>query len=253
MSIYALEDDAIVAVWYVYDNEGHPLWLIGTGSHDGERASLDVQVAFGGFFPPEFEATDVVLSDWGQFEIAFSSCSEATFRWMPVEGSEYTGGEMTIEKLTQTLGASCEAAKHSGASTGPAGASGSDAFGSAQSALWYNPDQPGHGYSVYMLEDDQVVVVWYVFDDMGNPLWLIGTGSHNGESAVLTVNSAAGGLFPPLFSSDDVTLTEWGVMELRFLDCDSGVFSWMPNETTGFEPGEVSVIRLTSSLGLGCG
>lgn len=253
LSIYALENDAIVAVWYVYDNEGRPLWLIGTGSHDGEKASLDVQVAFGGFFPPEFDATDVVLSDWGQFEIAFSDCNEATFRWMPVDGSEYAGGEMAIEKLTQTLGADCATTKRTDISVEPAGASGSDVFGAAQSALWYNPDQPGHGYSVYMLDDAQVVAVWYVFDDMGNPLWLIGTGSHNGESAVLTVNSAEGGLFPPMFSSDGVTLTEWGTMELRFLDCDSGVFSWAPNTTTGFEPGEVSAIRLTTSLGLGCG
>ena len=252
LSIYALENDGIVAVWYVYDNEGRPLWLIGTGSHDGETALLDVQVAFGGFFPPSFDPADVVLSDWGQFEIAFSGCNEATFRWMPIEDSEYTSGEMAIQKLTQTRGATCATAMALQATARLSKGAAFDPIGAAQSALWYNPDQPGHGYSVYMLEDDQVVVVWYVFDDMGNPLWLIGTGSHNGESAVLTVNSAAGGLFPPLFSSEDVTLTEWGVMELRFLDCDSGVFSWMPNGTTGFEPGEVSVIRLTSSLGLGC-
>ncbi len=252
LSVYALEDNGIVVVWYVYDNEGRPLWLIGTGTHDGQSAVMDVQIASGGAFPPAFNPADVELRDWGQFEIAFANCEEGIFRWMPVADTEYTSGEMPIEKLAQTLGATCDSGDMATAQAKQLNLVSAHAARAAQSALWYAPEQPGHGFSVYMLEDEQVVAVWYVFDDAGNPLWLIGTGSFDGEVAELSVNSAAGAAFPPLFSADEVELTDWGTMELRFSDCESGVFSWAPNPETGFTSGELEVVRLTTMLGLGC-
>ena len=39
----------------------------------------------------------------------------------------------------------------------------------AHSALWYNPEQSGHGINVYLLENNRILVFWYVFDDAGKP------------------------------------------------------------------------------------
>ena len=246
LSVYVVDANQLVAIWYVYDNSGDPLWLIGTGSYDGALATLSVQAASGAQFPPNFIPSDVALSDWGQFELRFESCDDAAFSWEPNDAETYTSGEMDLQRLTTTFGLPC--------SDGGLAAKGQmeGMFDPSQSALWYDPDQPGHGYSVYLLEDSQIVVVWYVFDNEGSPLWLIGSGSHDGSTATVEVNSASGAMFPPLFSADDVKLAPWGTMTVQFTDCDSGVFSWSPLDGNGFSAGEASVIRLTNSPGLTC-
>ncbi len=120
------------------------------------------------------------------------------------------------------------------------------------SALWYNPDQNGHGINVYMLANQRVIVIWYVYDDFGNPLWLLGVGTHDGFKAIIDVNINTGAKFPPNFESSDVISTNWGKFELSFTDCNNGNFKWIPNANNGFSAGEMSIQRINNTLDLAC-
>ncbi|MBS0582220.1 MAG: hypothetical protein JSS42_03860, partial [Proteobacteria bacterium] len=64
---------------------------------------------------------------------------------------------------------------------------------------WYLPDQSGHGFNVEVLkgpgQDNGFLAFWYVYDNAGNNLWLVGQGSYVGDTATLNVQSGSGGLF----------------------------------------------------------
>lgn len=54
------------------------MWLHNEDS-DGQKASLGVNVASGGMFPPDFNQVDVMLNNWGQFESEFTDCDNGLF------------------------------------------------------------------------------------------------------------------------------------------------------------------------------
>jgi hypothetical protein len=252
-----LDNDSVVMVWYVYDNEGNPLWLIGTGTHDGLTATVDVSIANGALFPPDFNADDVTLTDWGQFELSFTGCDAGLFKWFPLDGNGFSAGETNVSRLINTSGLTCSdtgnpVTKVQESTTQVYSEFGEFNMQAGHTALWYNPEQSGHGFNIYMLEDNRMVAVWYVYDSQGRPLWLIGTGTHDGVKATIDVSIANGALFPPLFNPDDVNLESWGQFEIQFNDCNSGLFKWMPNQGNGFTAGETDVVRLITTQGLTC-
>ncbi len=120
------------------------------------------------------------------------------------------------------------------------------------SALWYDPNQSGHGINVYLLAENRILVFWYVYDHDGNPIWLLAVGTHDGKTAQLDVTSHTGGLFPPSFDPNDVISEPWGKFELEFVDCNQGVFRWIPISGSGFDTGEMNITRLIYTLGLSC-
>ena len=66
----------------------------------------------------------------------------------------------------------------------------------AFSSSWYDPDHAGHGLSLEVIDSaagKSLVAYWYTFDSTGKPLWLIGQGVVEGESAsmVLSVTASA--------------------------------------------------------------
>ncbi len=254
INVYMLADNRIVVFWYVYDNDGHPLWLLGVGTHDRQTATLDVQSGSGAFFPPDFNSNDVNFINWGQFKLTFSDCNNGVFSWIPIEGNGYTAGQMNVTRINNTLGLSCTIGtiNKQGIIQNPSIV---DNFpmDASHSALWYDPEQSGHGINVYMLEDNRIIVFWYVFDNTGKPIWLIAVGEHDDTKAILNTQISSGALFPPNFDSNDVDFQDWGTVELEFSGCNNGIFKWMPlaNEN-GFTAGEMPVVRLNNTLELEC-
>ena len=64
-------------------------------------------------------------------------------------------------------------------------ADGAPDIGPAHSGSWYNAAQSGHGFSLEVGQTangmPQAVVYWYVYDDRGNPLFLVGQGAPQGN------------------------------------------------------------------------
>jgi len=251
INVYMLADNNLIVIWYVYDSQGNPIWLLGIGSHDGIEATLDVKRYDGALFPPSFDSDDVIPTVWGQFKLSFSSCDAGNFKWIPVADNGFSAGETNVIRLNTTLGLSCitEAVD---AKTKVDMTTSSSTIQAAHSALWFDPEQNGHGINVYLLSDDVLIVLWYIYNNTGDPIWLLGIGTHDGSKATLDVKYYDGAMFPPNFESDDVNPTDWGQFELEFSGCDTGLFKWMPVDNNGFTAGEMNLTRLTTTLGLTC-
>ena len=130
------------------------------------------------------------------------------------------------------------------------------------SGAWFNPDQPGHGISVEVLDDERTVFFWYTYDSDGNPIWLIAQG----------VNSAihVTGLFIPMirveatayfyegmifgeFDPRTNTQQEWGriFLDFPYSECHRAHMEWFPT-MEGFTQGATELVRLTSLYELDC-
>lgn len=120
------------------------------------------------------------------------------------------------------------------------------------SGVWYNPEQDGHGLNINVLDDQRMVIFWYTYDNNGNQLWLVGSGSFENDVATLDVVSTRDALFPPNFDADDVERADWGTFEISFEGCDQAQFQWNPNAGTGFTAGSMPMTRLARNAGLAC-
>jgi hypothetical protein len=256
INVYMLADNRIIVLWYVYDDQGNQVWLLGVGTHDGTKATLDVTFNDGAMFPPNFDSADVNSVSWGQFELEFSNCNDGLFKWMPLANNGFTAGETNVARLTTSSGLTCADSSTKVARitqvAKPLLKAGDFAIQDAHSALWYNPEQSGHGLNVYMLADNRIIVIWYVYDAQGNQVRLIGVGTHDGIKATLDVTVTSGAMFPPNFDADDVSSENWGQFELEFSGCNNGIFKWLPVDGNGYTAGETDVVRLNTTLGLTC-
>jgi hypothetical protein len=120
------------------------------------------------------------------------------------------------------------------------------------SGMWYNPSQSGHGLTVEVLADQRIMLAWYVFDQQGQQIWLVGAGTYSGADATVEVSILTDGLFPPEFDSGAVDQQLWGTLQLSFNNCQQAQFSWQPAAGVDYPAGSMTLSRLTAIEGLPC-
>lgn len=121
----------------------------------------------------------------------------------------------------------------------------------ALSGLWYDPARPYQGFTFSFDSDGNVAVTWYVYDNAGNQVWLIGSSRLVGNRAEIPIVITSGGLFPPAFDPGQVTRTPWGTLVLDVVSCTSLDVSWSPT-LPGYRAGTLRVAPLIISGGLPC-
>ena len=123
----------------------------------------------------------------------------------------------------------------------------------ALSGFWYNQSTSGQGFDIQFPGNGVALAVFYTFDNAGNNLWLIATGSISGNKATLTMTQTTGGFFPPNFPTDPskINKTTWGTLTLTFSDCNNAVAAWVPL-VPGYVSGSMPITRLTGIGGLTC-
>lgn len=115
---------------------------------------------------------------------------------------------------------------------------------------YYDPEHDGHYVSFQVLPIDLVAAVWWTYDSQGNPLWLIGSGEVDGDTARIEVFSSRGMALPSL-DDDQREQKRWGTLELRFNNCHSLDMRWT-TDRPNFSDGETELQRLTFNEGLEC-
>jgi hypothetical protein len=130
------------------------------------------------------------------------------------------------------------------------------------SGAWFNPDQPGHGISVEILDDERTIFFWYTYDLDGNPFWLIAQGENNQirlwdlflpyirvEATAYYHEGMIFGEFDPATREQQ----EWGtiILDFLYLDCSTAHMEWYPT-MEGFTQGSTDLVRLTSLSELDC-
>lgn len=116
---------------------------------------------------------------------------------------------------------------------------------------WYNPDQPGHGLQIEVIDLSQAVLAWYTFDTEGKPLWLIGNGQIAGDTLRAEVRQFAGTRFPPEFDAAEIEAATWGEVIFTRTDCDAAAVEWIP-VTDAFSTGQMPLERVTRIDGSHC-
>lgn len=107
-------------------------------------------------------------------------------------------------------------------------------IGPAHSGSYYNIDQSGHGFSIEFGVVGGVpigVVYWYTFDDLGNPIFMVGNGVPDGTELVVTFDSPVGmvyGVWDPTAIPEPKDLG--GVAVFNFSDRQNATFSYTPSE-----------------------
>jgi hypothetical protein len=124
------------------------------------------------------------------------------------------------------------------------------------SGNFFNKGQPGHGFFFEVIEDGDrnlIFVAWMVFDNNGNPMWLVGQGPIDGLSATVPTQRLSGTNFPPNFDANDIIREDVGTLVFEFSDCNNGTVDFLAAD--GFEFGSVAfpISRLTTIEGRPCG
>lgn len=102
-------DGSALLVWYTFDSEGRPSWLIGTSPGRSADGVLRFELLRprGTRFGAGFSREEVQRPRWGSAELAFEGCDRATLRWQPVEPG-WPAGQLALQQLTRIDGsASC--------------------------------------------------------------------------------------------------------------------------------------------------
>jgi plastocyanin len=116
---------------------------------------------------------------------------------------------------------------------------------------WYLPAQSGHGFNVEVLANNGFLAFWYVYDNSGNNLWLVGQGTYTGDTATMDLYQGTGGMFPPNFDKTKIVRTKWGTMTMTFTDCNNATAQWTPI-VPGYASGSMALQRLTGVTGVAC-
>ena len=124
------------------------------------------------------------------------------------------------------------------------------------SGTWYNELRDGEGFLFDVFPTDtggpQLVASYYTYDDMGNQVWLVGSGMVDGNYVRTEMEITRGGTFGVLLNPQDVVRSDWGTLEFIFTSCSAGYVWVNPNAEMlaagmGFEAFEFEINRLTPS------
>jgi hypothetical protein len=112
---------------------------------------------------------------------------------------------------------------------------GSPWIGGQHSGSWYNREQSGHGFSIEIGKKPDgsplAAVYWYIYDDFGNPIFLVGQGVPDGNVLEVNFNAPVGMVFGE-FDPQSVVREAGGIGRFEFSSKESGVFSYTPSEFT---------------------
>ena len=105
-------------------------------------------------------------------------------------------------------------------------------IGPGHSGSWYNADQSGHGFSMEFGQQPDgsplAVIYWYIYDDLGNPIFMLGSGVPDGNRVEIEFVSPVGMVYGE-FDPDSVSREDGGTAVFEFSDSDTGIFSYTPS------------------------
>jgi hypothetical protein len=231
-----LPDKRALAYWFTFDEDGNPRWLIGTGTVVGNRIEFpELITASGARFGEAFDADDVVYETVGSARMIFSDCDTGWYEY------EAFGLHRTVDfqALTSTWGTNCGSAPED---VDPR----ADLSGS-----WYDPEQAGQGLTLQWVSPDSMLLVWFTYDQSGNPFWIIGQSEAGSTDPIVfpELLTVRGPRFGDAFDPDAREQSIWGAAELQ-LDCAQGRLDYSAS-LDGFEDGSLPLSRLTELTGLG--
>ncbi|NKI36530.1 hypothetical protein HFP89_15270 [Wenzhouxiangella sp. XN79A] len=112
---------------------------------------------------------------------------------------------------------------------------------------WTVVGRDAEGFMIDVTDRNQLVAIWFTYDDDGTQMWMIGTAQQfDRAGAAMDLFRTDGPTFEQIrqigFDNSLIDIEPWGGMYLRFLDCNSATVAW--RSTTGFGQGDFEIERL---------
>lgn len=232
--------------WFTYDTErqgeevtanlgetGHR-WLNAVGAYSGNQAVLDISYATGGLFDTP---TDISEITDGTIILTFTDCENGTVEYdIPSAGLQ---GIVPIRRVVADNIILCEALFNSSSVNNAEPVTEALPLVDMNVGLndaWYNPDTNGQGFFTTVFpEIGYVLLSWFTYDterpaegvtaNLGEPghRWFNALGTISGNTAILDITIASGGLFD---SPKEISETTDGTIVLTFEDCTSGTVEY---------------------------
>jgi len=127
------------------------------------------------------------------------------------------------------------------------------AIGPGYSGTWYNPAQDGHGFSIEISEFPDGtpvgIVIWYIYDDQGNPMFMVGEGAPYGNQ-LLVIFERPWGMEFGVFDPSSVYREDGGTGLLEFTGENSATFKYTPSEDMeklGHSPINIPLVKFFDS------
>jgi hypothetical protein len=225
----------MLVAWYVY-YQGEPMWLIGVGDVDRDRARIPMTVTRGTGFGDDFDSESVIREDWGSLELVFESDTELSLRWQSDHGDGEVG-TLSMDHLSKPESISVP----------------NTDVGLCSSGVYWNPTQDGQGLlveSVMLDGQPGLSWSWYHYRD-GEQLWLVGSGVFEGNRVVAEAYAGVTGEFPPAFKSNESQVDLWGTVEFVFDGERNFTLNWNPQGQPE-QPGSLDYSQLAGLADSGC-
>lgn len=120
-------------------------------------------------------------------------------------------------------------------------------IGPAHSGSFYNTAQSGHGFSVeFGTAPDGTplaVIYWYLYDDMGHNVFLLGTGTPVGNRVEVTFESVLGMRYGVWDKTEVEREGNAGQGVFTFIDRDNALFSYTPSNYAMMTFGHTSPVE----------
>jgi hypothetical protein len=202
-----LERDQVtfILTCYFYD-VGEQFWVIGVGElANGQITFGEMTITSGAQYGNAFDPNDVVRSNWGSAVMTWSDCNNADLKLNPVLPPGYE--KVTLD-LTRIVPTTC----------GGGGVQGDSA---AWMGAFFDPNRDGEGFHFGVEAGEVFVMTWYTYLD-GKQVWMIGTGTRDGQRVVFSdVVITSGANFGSEFDPIDVVKEPFGEIIVDFTDCNN--------------------------------
>lgn len=245
--VEVLNDTTALIIWFTFtpadSDTGIQAWFGGVGSIDGNRIIVNsANITSGAIFGDAFDPADVVRTPWGSIEFAFDDQSSGTmtFAGLPVYGS----GTRAFVRLSGIVGLPLGVAAADLPDPGPGqpGISGT----------WVDFSHDGEGWFLQEVAPGIVVMAWFTFNDVGQQVWVIGTGVVQDNVVMFdSVRIADGTDFGDAFDQTQVNRMRWGDIRIVFTDCNTAILTYQ-SDFPEFGAGQLEPVRLTSLQNLNC-
>ncbi len=110
--VEVLNETSAVVIWFTYDTEGNPVWMLGSGEIDGSTIIVsEFQTTSGGIFGSAFSPSDVVYKPWGPAAFTYGSCggnsSAGNMRYIPPNEFGFESTQL-LYRLISVHGLQCD-------------------------------------------------------------------------------------------------------------------------------------------------
>ncbi|MGV6852282.1 MAG: S8 family serine peptidase [bacterium] len=177
-----IQGQTAVVLWYFYDTEGDPVWMLGSGPFDGTSFSVTLNKftgpAYGAPMADSFDAQGSNVSHVNVGSLTMQFSNEKAHIDATLNGEDgMASGDYSVD--VEMLVAGVEASEYQAP------------YITGQNGIWNDLEQMGHGLfqirsgnthspDRFVYPTDTQVVIWYTYErETGKSQWLLASGPTN--------------------------------------------------------------------------